>query len=138
MMVIDKHDKQKIPRDNPYAQAIRLLVRGYQNAALEDGSVSAPPSRNDIKRLLREVDDRHREVLEKIAPCRQGVSQEDLETDLGLDAQHLRGRNVGLSRICARLGIEYPIRQSGYTRENRRFFLDPDVAKTVLAVKHTG
>jgi hypothetical protein len=132
MIIRDGGRKTKIPNGSPYADAIRLLMGGFQAASLQGAGPTAPPARNDIKQLWRELDDRHRNVLKTIAAYTQGILQEDLETKLGIGWEDLRGRNIGLSRICSRLDVEYPIRSTGYNRDNRRFYLDPDVAKTVL------
>jgi hypothetical protein len=132
MVVSEDGRRVKIPKTSVYARLVRIVVEAYVRSALTDGGTDAPPSRNDVKKLWRELHSRHKEVLGKIAAYANGISQKELENTLDIEAEDLRGRNTGLSRICSRLNVDYPIHQTGYTRDNRRFHLNPDVAKTVL------
>ena len=132
MVILEDGRRTKIPRTSDYAKLVRLVVTAYDRANLTQDGDATPPARNDIKRLWRELHARHKDVLKKIAAYTNGIAQDDLERALDIEAEDLRGRNTGLSRICSRLKIDYPILQTGYMRDNRRFFLPPDVAKTVL------
>jgi hypothetical protein len=62
------------------------------------------------------------------------VTQEDLQKKLGLDWMQLRGVHNGLARICEGLGIEKPVRTSGYNAENRTYEMSIDVATTIRKI----
>ena len=121
-------ERYRLKNNHPYAKAIVALARAYPGSASTTDSL---PTRNDIKQLWRELGAGHQQLLREIARRPGGIAQSDLESHLRVDWQGLRGVHNGLARICEGLGLEKPVRAVGYNSNNRRYFMDPDVAATV-------
>jgi hypothetical protein len=118
-----------VSNDHPIAKAIVELARFYK---AEIAPAVNMPERNDIKNLWWELSDSHREFLGEVAKGPAiGISQSELEQNLNLDWQGLRGVHNGLARICERVGCEKPVRVVGYNAQNRRYHMDPDVRATI-------
>ena len=133
MIVKTDGKKYIIPRGHPFALAIEALAKDYtlnKGSRAKGGGVE-PPERNDVKQLWREISSKHKALLEAVATRPGGASQADLEKALGLQWKDLRGVHNGLARICERLGVEKPVRTTGYNATNRTYLMDPDVAHTV-------
>ncbi len=129
MKVIVGRQKYILDTSHPFAQAIVALAQMYP------GTTGSLPERNDIKQLWRELGEGHRTFLTEVARRPIGISQSDLQSLLGLDWQGLRGVHNGLARICEGLGLEKPVRSTGYNSQNRQYLMDPDVAATVLKLR---
>ena len=129
MKIISGKDRYKIPNDAPFAKAILVLARAF-----ESEGVPAPPRRNDVIQLWRELGANHRRLLHEVAKRPGGIPQSDLESALDTDWQGLRGVHNGLARICDGLGFEKPLRTIGYNAENRSYVMDPDVAGTIKSL----
>ncbi len=130
MKVTYKDEIAKIPDRDPYAKAILALVRAYQSGG---ASTTDVPTRNDIRSIWRNLDDRHKNLLRHIARSKSGrVTQIQLQKSLDLDSPGLRGVLNGLTRICIRL---QEVKALGYNATNRQYYLDADVAATVNSLK---
>ncbi|RYZ16392.1 MAG: hypothetical protein EOO70_04555 [Myxococcaceae bacterium] len=125
--------KYIVPSDHPFALAIETLAKDYtlNKRARSKGGAAEPPERNDVKQLWREIGAKHKALLEAVATRPGGASQADLKTALTIEWQELRGVHNGLARICERLGVEKPVRTTGYNATNRTYLMDPDAALTV-------
>ncbi|HYH98163.1 hypothetical protein [Hyalangium sp.] len=133
MKVLINGKRYSIPSTHAFALAIESLAKDYtlNKASRAKGGGDEPPERNDVKQLWRDISSKHKALLRAVAKRPGGASQADLETDLGLQWQELRGVHNGLARICERLGVEKPVRTTGYNATNRTYLMDPDIAHTV-------
>lgn len=120
----------RIDDDHPYAVAMLALARSLKKRPIS--RVSAP-QRNDVKQLWQHLKAPHRKFLRAVSKD-SPVTQEDLQNKLGLDWMKLRGVHNGLARICDGLGIEKPVRTSGYNAENRTYEMSIDVATTIRKI----
>lgn len=120
----------RVDDSHPHAAAIVALALGSKNGP---ASRIAAPQRNDVKQLWRHLRPPHRRFLRAVAKDAP-IPQEDLQKRLGLDWKELRGVHNGLARICERLGIEKPLRTSGYKTENRIYEMSADAAATIQKI----
>ncbi len=119
MRIIDGKRTIELPDDDPVAPRIRALL--YRQ----------PVADHPLSVLWNQVSGPLRDVLVLIA--RHGdISQVDLEKALGINGVGLRGRNAALARVAKRVGVDYPVRQSGGRREFRQFSLVPGAASQIL------
>jgi len=125
MTIIDRGMKVEIDDSDPRAAQVRTLLFS-----------EAPDAGLDVGRLWRECSPKHRDVLAAIAVAGE-LSQADLERTLpGLkDAYELRGRLAGIARIAKRLGVPYPIRNTGSHRDTRHFTMDDRARRRVVQLK---
>lgn len=124
MKIVDRGLEIEIPDTDPRAEQIRALLLG-QN------TVSA-----SIERLWASCTAAHRSLLLAVA-TRLEISQIDLERELGVNAEELRGRSAGLSKICVRLQMQRPIQSVGGRREVRRFSASRDAASQILRLANS-
>jgi hypothetical protein len=120
----------RVDDDHPYAAAILALARSLKHHPV---SHTSTPQRNDVKQLWRHLRSSHRRFLRAVSKD-SPVTQADLQKKLDLDWKQLRGVHNGLARICDGLGIEKPVRTSGYNAENRTYEMSTDVATTIRKI----
>lgn len=122
--------EQVIPVNSRKAKIIREVMALM---APDDDGARSLPERNDVKRLWPELNPKAQKFVGLIAKhAREGIEQEDVEKRLGLDSNGLKGIHNGLARICKGRGVDNLIETLGYRRDNRRYVMRADVAKTVL------
>jgi hypothetical protein len=119
MRIIDGQRTIELPDDDPVVPRIRALL--YQPRVVD----------HPLPVLWEQASGPLREVLVLIAK-HHDISQIDLEKALGVTGVGLRGRNAALARVAKRVGVDYPVRQSGGRREFRQFSLVPGVASQIL------
>jgi len=132
MRIIDGDKKTTIPRDKYYAEAIRSIIKAFEQEKAENDNV---PEQNDVKQLWPNLQDAHKKFLYIIArksPNR--ISQPILEDKLEVDSNDLRGIHNGLARICKNHEVENPVRSIGYNRSNRQYYVDASAAKTIRSL----
>ncbi len=120
----------RVDDGHPHATAILALAISSTNGPV---SRIAAPQRNDVKQLWRHLRAPHRKFLRAVAKDAP-IQQDDLQKRLGLDWKQLRGVHNGLARICDGLGIEKPVRTSGYNAQNRTYEMSTDVATTIQKI----
>jgi hypothetical protein len=122
--------EQVIPVNSKKAKIIREVMA---MTSPDDDGPGALPERNDVKRLWTELSPKAQGFVGLVAQrAREGINQQDVERRLGLDFNGLKGVHNGLARICKGRGMDNLVETLGYHRNNRRYVMRGDVAKTVV------
>lgn len=128
MKIVTDKESYTIKNDHPYAQAILLLVKSYNQQTTDTWP-------GDIKYLWVQLNDEHKRIFKLLVKHPEGVSQTLVMKTLKLNWQELRGVLNGITRICNRLGYSTPIQSHGHSAAARKYWLDSSVCKQLKTIQ---